>query len=62
MFAGKEKTIRPERVIQFGEGGFLRGFCDWMLQIINEETDWNGSVTVVQPIENGMCEMLEKQD
>ena len=62
MFAGKEKTIRPERVIQFGEGGFLRGFCDWMFQIINEETDWNGSVAVVQPIENGMCELLEKQD
>ena len=62
MFAGKEKTIRPERVIQFGEGGFLRGFCDWMLQIINEETDWNGSVAVVQPIENGMCDMLSAQD
>ncbi len=62
MLAGKEKTIRPERIIQFGEGGFLRGFVDWMLQHINEKTDWNGSVVVVQPIENGMCEMLESQD
>ena len=36
------KTLRPERIIQFGEGGFLRGFVDWMLQIANEKTDFNG--------------------
>ncbi len=58
----KEKVLRPERVIQFGEGGFLRGFVDWMLQIVNESTDFNSNVVVVQPIENGMCEELEKQD
>lgn len=50
-----------ERVIQFGEGGFLRGFADWMLQIANEKTDFNGKVVVVQPIEKGMCDMLEAQ-
>ncbi|MBR3961765.1 MAG: tagaturonate reductase, partial [Clostridia bacterium] len=42
--------------------GFLRGFVDWILQLTNEATDFNGSVVVVQPIENGMCDMLEKQD
>ncbi|MBE7055512.1 MAG: tagaturonate reductase [Ruminococcaceae bacterium] len=51
-----------EKVIQFGEGGFLRGFADWMLQIVNEKTDFNGGVTVVQPIENGMCDMLSAQN
>ena len=51
-----------ERVIQFGEGGFLRGFTDWMLQIANEKTDFEGKVVVVQPIENGMCDMLEAQE
>ncbi len=56
------KTIRPERVIQFGEGGFLRGFVDWILQITNEKTDFDGSVVVVQPIDKGMCEMLEQQN
>ena len=56
------KQIRPERVIQFGEGGFLRGFVDWILQILNEETDFNGSAVVVQPIEQGMCDILQKQD
>lgn len=57
-----DKIIRPERVIQFGEGGFLRGFVDWMLQKVNETTDFNGSVVVVQPIEQGMCDMLTAQD
>lgn len=53
---------RTERIIQFGEGGFLRGFVDWMLQIVNEETDYDGNVVVVQPIERGMCDMLEAQN
>ena len=56
------KTIRPERVIQFGEGGFLRGFVDWMLQKVNENSDFNGSVVVVQPIEQGLCDMLSEQN
>lgn len=53
--------MRKERVIQFGEGGFLRGFVDWMLQIANEKTDFDGSVVVVQPIENGLCDVLTQQ-
>jgi tagaturonate reductase len=57
-----EKTVRPERVIQFGEGGFLRGFVDWMLQKVNESSDFNGSVVVVQPIEQGMCDLLSAQN
>ncbi len=51
-----------EKVIQFGEGGFLRGFADWMLQIVNEKTDFDGKVVVVQPIEKGMCDILSAQN
>ena len=51
-----------EKIIQFGEGGFLRGFADWMLQIVNEKTDFAGAVCVVQPIEKGMCDMLSAQN
>ncbi len=51
-----------EKVIQFGEGGFLRGFVDWMIQKVNETTDFDGKVVVVQPIEQGMCDMLSAQD
>lgn len=51
-----------EKVIQFGEGGFLRGFADWMLQIVNEKTGFGGKVVVVQPIEKGMCDILSSQN
>ena len=57
-----DKKPRTERVIQFGEGGFLRGFVDWMLQKVNENSDFDGSVVVVQPIEQGMCDMLTAQN
>ena len=51
-----------ETVIQFGEGGFLRGFVDYFLQKMKDQGLFDGSVVVVQPIEKGMCEMLEKQN
>jgi len=57
-----KKVQRPEKVIQFGEGGFLRGFVDWMLQKLNDSGKYNGSVVVVQPIEQGMCDKLSEQD
>ena len=57
-----KKIVRPERVIQFGEGGFLRGFADWMLQKLNDAGTFNGNIVVVQPIPQGMCDMLEAQN
>ena len=57
-----EKKIRTEKIIQFGEGGFLRGFVDWIVQLTNEASDFDASVVVVQPIENGMCAKLEEQN
>ena len=57
-----KKTKRIEKIIQFGEGGFLRGFVDWIVQLTNEATDFNAGVVVVQPIEKGMCQMLESQN
>ena len=57
-----KQVSRPERVIQFGEGGFLRGFVDWMLQKVNDSSDFNGNVVVVQPIEQGMCDLLSAQN
>ena len=57
-----EKVMRPERIIQFGEGGFLRGFVDWMVQKMNDNGSFSGNVVVVQPIESGMCDMLTAQN
>lgn len=56
------KAIRPERIIQFGEGNFLRAFVDWIISNMNEKTDFNSSVVVVQPIEKGMIDALNAQD
>ncbi|NDV79732.1 tagaturonate reductase [Dysgonomonas sp. 511] len=54
--------LRPERIIQFGEGNFLRAFVDWIVWNMNEKTDFNSNVVVVQPIANGMVDMLNAQD
>lgn len=52
----------PEKVLQFGEGNFLRAFVDWMFHELNQKADFNGSVVVVQPIDKGMVNMLNDQD
>jgi len=52
----------PEKMIQFGEGNFLRGFVDWQIDKMNEEANFNGSVVVVQPQEGGLIDMLNEQD
>jgi tagaturonate reductase len=51
-----------ERILQFGEGGFLRGFVDWMIDILNEHGLYSGSVLVVQPIRQGLVDKLNEQD
>lgn len=51
-----------ERIIQFGEGGFLRGFVDYFFQKLNDKGLFTGSAVVVQPIKTGMCEILEAQN
>lgn len=55
-------TKYPERIIQFGEGNFLRAFIDWMVYNMNKKADFNSSVVVVQPLPTGMIDMLNEQD
>ncbi len=52
----------PEKILQFGEGNFLRAFVDWFFQELNKSGKFNGSVVAVQPIANGMVNMLNEQD
>ena len=52
----------PVKVIQFGEGNFLRAFVDWMIHKANKNIDFNASVVIVQPLERGMVDLLKKQD
>ena len=50
-----------ERIIQFGEGGFLRSFVDMFVHIMNEKGVFDGKVVVVQPIEKGLISVLNDQ-
>ena len=56
------KSHAPEKIIQFGEGNFLRCFVDWIVWNMNQRTSFNASVVVVQPIERGMVDWLNGQD
>lgn len=51
-----------ETVMQFGEGGFLRGFVDYFFFKLKEKGLFDGSIVVVQPIEKGMVDMLNAQN
>jgi len=53
---------RPVKVLQFGEGNFLRGFVNWIIDVMNEKTDFNGNVHIIQPLSMGLAPMIEKQD
>lgn len=56
------KPSRPERIMQFGEGNFLRAFVDMMVQRMNALTpSWNGSVVIVKP-RPGSTEKFDRQD
>ena len=63
-----EKVDRPVRILQFGEGNFLRAFVDWQIDIANEKGVMNAGVAICQPIIDpehkvlGMIDLLHKQD
>ncbi|MBD5203164.1 MAG: tagaturonate reductase [Bacteroides sp.] len=57
------KAAAPERIIQFGEGNFLRAFVDWIIQNMNDKTDFNSQVVVLQGTRQAFVQnMLASQD
>lgn len=54
--------VGKERVLQFGAGGFLRAFVDWMLDIMNKEGSFDGSVVCVESFDKNICQFLNEQD
>lgn len=52
----------PVKVMQFGEGNFLRAFVDYWFDMANERADWNGKITLVQPIAQGLTEYVNAQE
>jgi tagaturonate reductase len=56
------KSVMPDRIIQFGEGNFLRAFVDWIIYNMDQRTNFNSSVVIVQPLAKGMVDWLNGQD
>ena len=52
----------PEKVLQFGEGNFLRAFVDYWFDLANERAGWNGKCCLVQPIAQGLTNMINEQE
>lgn len=58
---GLEK-LQPIKVVQFGEGNFLRAFVDYAFHKLNNEVDFNAGIAIVQPLKDGMVNMINDQD
>lgn len=56
------KQARPVKVVQFGEGNFLRGFVDYMIDIANEKGGFNGDIVLIKPIQFGTLDMFHDQE
>ena len=52
----------PERVLQFGEGNFLRAFVDCFIDQMNEKAGFDGKVVLVQPIAPGLAKLINDQE
>lgn len=52
----------PEKVLQFGEGNFLRAFVDYWFDMSNEKVGWNGKCVLVQPIGGGLASLINQQE
>ena len=57
-----EKKTRPVKILQFGEGNFLRAFVEWIIQDMNDKGVIDAGVAVVQPMPVGRVENLEAQN
>ena len=57
-----KKEVKPVKIMQFGEGNFLRAFVDWIVNSVNKATDFNAGVVVVQPMPFGRVKELNDVD
>lgn len=60
-YAGYLLENAPEKVLQFGEGNFLRAFVNYWFDISNEKAGWNGKCVLVQPIAQGLTKLINDQ-
>lgn len=53
---------RKEKILQFGEGNFIRAFVDWMIDAANKQGVYDGSVAICQPIPQGLADVINGQN
>ena len=61
----KKIVKKPERkikILQFGEGNFLRAFVDWIIQDLNDKGAISSGIAVIQPMPSGRINELKAQD
>ena len=61
-YAGYILENAPEKVMQFGEGNFLRAFVNYWFDLANERVGWNGKCVLVQPIAQGLTQLINEQE
>ena len=52
----------PIRILQFGQGNFMRGFFDWQVDLLNERTGLDAGVVIVRPRGGSAAPLLDVQD
>ena len=52
----------PEKILQFGEGNFLRAFVDYWFDLSNEAGSFNGKAVLVQHSGHGRGPQLNEQE
>ena len=60
--ASAPSSLKPTRILQIGDGNFLRAFVDWMVDVANGAGLMNGEVIMAQPLERGVAELMKAQD
>lgn len=61
-YQGYVLKTAPEKVLQFGEGNFLRAFVDYWFDLANEKAGFQGKCVLVQPIEQGLTDIINEQE
>ena len=57
-----KREPRKVKVLQFGEGNFLRAFVDWIINSMNKADVFDGGVVLVQPMPFGRVKELNEAD
>ncbi|RBP13880.1 tagaturonate reductase [Roseiarcus fermentans] len=60
--AHADPAPRPVKILQIGDGVFLRGFVDWMIDVANEKGIFDGGVAIAKARPGGLGHQLEAQE